>query len=186
MYLNYGGYFVYPVFGYVAIYMETIMTKVTGRNFAKLLSGLVTAFGSLRDSMQQLLMFAFSQYVEGNFNYLNDIVNLKTLKGLSMKSIQTYAEAHCDVTLEKDKETGVYKFESNKTRGFKYVAPKATWYDFSDEGKVTVLVPVTMLNAFIKRLEGAIAGEGKTTVAKKDVKPGKVLLTKLNLISKAA
>jgi len=156
------------------------MTKVTSKNFSTNLAAVATAFGSVRDNLNLLLLFALGQYSKGNFTYITEIVNLKTLKGLSMNGIVIFICAHADVKLEK--VDGVYKFVSKRTRGFKYVAPTTTWYEHNNDGEAKVIVPVTALNAFIKRLEGAIGGEGKTTVAKKDIKSGKVMVTKLKAL----
>ena len=158
------------------------MSKVTSKNFSPRLVKVGGAFSTIRDELNTLLSFALDQYSKGNFTYITEIVNVKTLKGIAMNSIVTFITAHADVKLEKG-EAGVYKFVSKKTRGFKYAPPTKTWYEHNADGEPKVVVPVTMLNAFIKRLEGAIGGEGKLTVAKKDRKGGLAMVAKLKSIA---
>lgn len=156
--------------------------KVTSKNFSKNLASVATAFGSVRDNLNALLLFALSQYAKGNYSYITMIVNLKTLKGIAMNSLVLFIVAFADVKLEKG-EAGAYKFVSRKTKGFKYVAPTVTWYEHNSDGEPKVIVPMTRLVAFIKSLEGAIAGTGKTTVAKKDIKSGNKIITGLKALT---
>ena len=153
------------------------MTKVTSKNFSKMLSGVATAFGSVRDNLQVLVLFALLQYSKGNFTYITELANTKLFKGLALNGLMIFICAFADVKL--DKVDGVYKFVSKKTAGYKYVEPTVTWYEHNADGEPKIVVPVTMLAAFIKKVEGALAGTGKTTVAKKDQKSGKSMLALL-------
>lgn len=166
------------------------MSKVTSGNFTKTLTSVAKAFGSMRDGLQSLLVFALSQAnsvnektkkVNGNYTYINEIISSKAFKGLSMNSVKIYIEAHADVKLEN--ASGSMKFVSLKTRKYDVPAIEKTWYEHNSDGEVKVVVPVTMLASFIKRLEGAIGGEGKVSVAKKDHKSGIAIVAKLKAIA---
>jgi hypothetical protein len=148
------------------------MSKVTSKNFTPRLTKTCSAFGAIRDELNALLGYALAQYSEGNFTYITEIVNVKTLKGIAMNSIVTFITAHADVKLDKDATSGVYKFISRKTRGFKYAAPTVTWFEHNSDGEAVVIVPMKRLEAFIKSMEKALTSSGKTTVAKKDRKSG--------------
>lgn len=165
------------------------MSKITSGTFSKVLEACAKVFGSMRDSLQALLKFALAQAnavnpktkkVQGNYTYINEIIQSKLFKGLSMNAVKIYIEAHADVKLEKvGSET---KFVSQRTRNYKVPALSAkAWYEFSNDGEAVIVVPLTMLSKFIKRFEGALAGTGKTTVAKADQKSGKAILTALKV-----
>ncbi len=153
------------------------MTKVTSKNFSKSLAAVATAFGSVRDNLQVLVVFALLQYSKGNFTYITELANTKSFKGLALNGMMIYICAFADVKL--DKIDGVYKFVSKKTTGYKYVAPTVTWFEHNADGEPKVVVPATMLAQFIKRIEGALSGSGNTSVAKKDVKSGNAILVSL-------
>lgn len=154
-------------------------TKVTSKNFTKQLGLVATAFSSVRDGIQALVFFALIQIGKGNFTYANEMIQSKQFAGLSMNSLKIYIEAHADVELENT--AGVLKFKSKKTKDYKHEVPTKTWYEFSHAGEATVVVPLTMLNQVIKRIEGALAGDGKTSVAKKDVKSGQEIVLALKV-----
>ncbi len=155
------------------------MTKVTSSNFSKSLAAVATAFGSVRDNLQVLVIFALLQYSKGNFTYINELANTKLFKGLALNGMMIYIKAFADVKL--DKIDGVYKFVSKKSSGYKYVAPTVTWFEHNADGEPKVVVIADMLENFIKRCEAALGGTGSTTVAKKDQKSGKSILTNLKV-----
>lgn len=158
------------------------MSKVTSKNFTPRLTKTCVSFGTVRDELNDLLAFSLDQYSKGNFTYITEIVNVKTLKGIAMNSIVTFITAHADVKLEKG-EAGAYKFVSKKTRSFKYVPPTVTWYEHNTDGEAKVIVPMTRLVAFIKTMEKALTGDGKTTVAKKDRKSGLKIVAGLKALT---
>ena len=150
--------------------------QVTAKNFKTILAGQVRAFGSFRERMQDLLAFAMVQASNENYTYVNELV-CANLKGANHQGIKRYIEDHCDLQLIS--ENGVRKFKSKKTRGFKFVMPTVTWYDYDNSGEITVIEPETVVISLINRLNKAVGGEGKTKVAAGHVKEAKAIIAHL-------
>lgn len=150
--------------------------EVTAKNFHTILTSQVAAFGRFRDRMQDLLDFALVQASNGNYTYINAVINAK-LTGVDRRAVQKYIEDHCDVQLVS--EDKAFKFKSKKTKGFKYVAPEKSWFEYAPTAEPKPVMPVESIMSQIKRLHSAIKGEGKAFVEKGHVKEAKAVLAHL-------
>lgn len=149
------------------------MTKITSKTWKAQLAECATNFGKFRDHMQSLCIFAMNQAASENYTYINDVIN-GNFKGADLRAIQKYFEDHCDVSL--GKEDGKYKFTNNKTRGFKYEAPKLNWWDYKPTAEPKVIDPVSTLLQAVKRVENALNHKGSATIAKGKDKLAKELV----------
>lgn len=146
------------------------MSKVNSKNFAKTLGLVVKQFGTFRANLQSLCDFAMSQAANGNYTYINAIMNAD-LKGSDQRAVQRYFEDHCDVTL--GRKDGKFAFSNNKTRGFKYKAPTKGWHEYKPTAAPSVIDPVEALLSAVTRITNAIEHKGSASIAK-----GKVQLAK--------
>lgn len=151
-------------------------TEVTAKNFATILSGQVSAFGKVRDRIQDLLAFAMVQAASANYTYVNQLINAK-LTGLNRAGLQKYIEDFCDLQLIKD--DGAYKFKSKKTKGFTFVMPTVPWFEHGPQPEPKVIEAPETVMALIRRLNGALKGDGNTKVAKGHVKEAQAVLSHL-------
>lgn len=138
--------------------------KVTAKSFAKQLEETGGLFGTVRERIQALLLFALQQYANGNFTYINAIIQSKALKGIAMNGVQKYIESYADVQLVS--EGGVKVFKSKKTRAFKFVMPTDTWYEHNNAGDPVAIDVDKAVTALLKRLQGGVEGTGKAKIAK--------------------
>ncbi len=150
------------------------MAKITAKTFVALLREAVKAFGAVRDQIQRLCLFAMTQAGNGNFTYINGMLNAD-LKGADLRAIQHYFEDHCDVTL--GKKDGKFAFTNNNTKGFKYAAPKKSWWDYKPTAAPQVIDPVAALIQAATRLDNAVKGKGSATIATGKLTLAKELVT---------
>jgi len=144
------------------------MSKITAKTWTPRLNKAVVNHSLQRLDVQELCIFAMTQAANGNYTYINNVMNAD-FKGADQKAQQNYFEAHCDVTLGRD--DGKFAFTNNKTKGFKYVAPEKTWWEFKPTALPQEVNVMTVLIAALKKVEtglekGTLA-KGQTTLARK-------------------
>lgn len=149
---------------------------INSKTFAKHLQSVVSAYGTVRDNLQELFLFAMKQAGNGNYTYINDLMNAD-LKGTDQRAGQKYIEDHCDVTL--GKKDGKFAFTNNKSRGFKYVAPEKKWWEYKPTAQPQVIDPIAAVMATVNKLANAIEGKGTASIAKGKVNEAKKLLAYL-------
>ena len=142
---------------------NSIMTKITSKNFNTELAAQVIQHKAGRDGIQVLCVFAMTQAGNGNYTYINAIMNAD-FKGADQKAQQSYFEDHCDVTL--GRKDGKFAFTNNKTHGFKYTAPTMTWWTYKPTAAPSVIDPIGLLLGAITKIENAANGKGQATLAK--------------------
>ena len=155
------------------------MAKVNSKNFSNELTKVVKSFGSFRNTLQALCDFAMKQAANGNYTYVNAVMNAD-LKGADHRAVQKYFEDHCDITL--GRKDGKFAFTNNKSRGFKYVAPKTKWWDYKPTAQPTVINPVQALMAAADRLTNAVEGKSNASIEKGKVALAKKLAAVVNAI----
>lgn len=160
---------------------------ITAQNFHKVLSGQVTAFGKVRDRLQDLAAFAMVQAAgpskkakskrNDNMTYVNAMISAK-LTGLDRRALQKYFEDFCDLQLiTEDKK---YKFKSKKTRGFEFVMPTKTWYEYAPTAEPKAIDEVGAVLSLMSRLQGALSGKSeKAYIEKGHVKETRAILAHL-------
>jgi hypothetical protein len=138
------------------------MSKINTKNFTASLAEAVKLTGTLRDNIQALSVFSMTQASNGNFTYINQMMNAD-FKGTDQRAIQKYFEDHNDVELRS--ENGKFVFKNNNTTGFKYTPATKTWWEYKPTAGPSVISPLALLQAVIKKTENALSGEGKGTIA---------------------
>jgi hypothetical protein len=147
---------------------------ITAQNFMKVLSGQVSAFGRVRDRLQDLAAFAMVQASgpsekakskrNDNMTYVNAMINAK-LTGLDRRALQTYFEDHCDLQLIT--EDKVLKFKSKKTKGFVFEMPTKTWYEYAPTAEPKAIDEQAAVIGLIRRLHGALSGKSEKSFIEK-------------------
>ena len=159
------------------------MAKVTSKTFAKTLVAAVKNFGSFRDSLQDLCDFAMTQASNGNYTYINAIMNAD-LKGADQRAVQKYFEDHCDVSL--GRKDGKFAFTNNKSKGFKYKAPEKKWWDYKPTAAPQVIDPVAALIQAVNRITAAVEHKGSASIEKGKSTLAKKLVKTVNAIPEVA
>ena len=138
------------------------MSKISTKNFTASLAEAVKLTGTLRDNIQSLCVFSMTQASNGNFTYINQMMNAD-FKGTDQRAMQTYFEHHNDVELRS--EDGKFVFKNNNTTGFKLPATK-TWWEYKPSAGPVVISPLALLQAVIKKTEAALDSNGKGATIK--------------------
>lgn len=150
--------------------------EITAKNFTQVLTSQVNAFGRFRDRLQDLLDFALVQASNGNYTYINAIVNAK-LTGVDRRAVQIAIEDHADVQLIS--EGGVLKFKSKQTKGFEFVPMNEPWYKYAPTAEPVPVHADQGVIAQIRRLRKALKGEGRGYVEKGEVQKTKAIISHL-------
>jgi hypothetical protein len=140
-----------------------IMPKINSKTFSKSLLAAVVSHGKLRDSIQDLCVFSMTQASQGNYTYVNEVMNAD-FAGADQRAMQKYFEDHNDITL--GRKDGKFAFTNNKSKGFKYTAAVKTWWTYKPTAAPAVVDPVGLLMGVIKRIESGIAGTNGASLAK--------------------
>jgi hypothetical protein len=123
---------------------------ITAKNFRTVLTSLKNAQLSARDRFQDVLEFAFSEYVKvgsdgkpcGNTVFLTEAYGMVLgVKSMPAKNIAEYIKAHANVRLEQDKkDKTVWRFKkATKGEEASVKAPSVKWYEFSHNREVKSL-----------------------------------------------
>jgi hypothetical protein len=150
--------------------------EVTAKNFNTILTSQVNAFSRFRDRLQDLLDFALVQASNGNYTYINSIVNAK-LTGVDRRAVQIAIEDHADVQLIR--EDGNFRFKSKKTKGFQFKPMAVAWYKYAPTAEPVPVHADQGVISQIRRLSKALKGDGKAYIEKGEVNKTKSIIAHL-------
>jgi len=134
---------------------------ITAANYKGELSSMVEHDNNFAARIQLFIEFGFAHY-----NATDDSTPLTEFMNAGFKSVRTeavklYVQAHTNLVLRKDKDSGAIKFKKNKADdGPKYTAPTKTWCEFSGVGQALPMDIESGLKAFINKYKKALNGEG--------------------------
>ncbi len=139
------------------------MSKINTKTWNKTLAESIKLHGASRDLIQSLCLFAMTQAGNGNYTYINEMMNAD-YKGADHRAMQKYFEDHCDVTLGRKDKT--FAFTNNKTKDFNYVAATKTWWEYKPTAEPAVIDPLSLFVGAIKKLERGINHTGGASITK--------------------